>query len=234
MKSDSSDRHLLVETELAYFMGGIPVDDLAHARHVAQLAQELFYVTWPMHGFGPHELELLQRAALLHDAGILVSYRGHHKESMRLIRHATLPGLSETEQDEVACIARYHRKALPKKDHAIYRKLSRVARQRVAELGGILRLADAFDYAHDGGVSHLFGHVMSAADQPAHVLIRASHHISDHQTLREVMQRAYEKRNLFERAFHCRVSISPELEVSPALANGHISNLHSRLNGLHD
>src|SRR5579875_3415557 len=234
MKNDSSDRHQLADSELAYYMGGIPVDDLAHARHVAQLAQELFHVTWPMHGFGPHELELWQRAALLNDAGILISYKGHHKESMRLIRHATLPGLSETEQDEVACIARYHRKALPKKSHAVYRKLPRAERQRVAELGGILRLADAFDYAHDGGVSHLYGHVLSAADQPAHVLIRASHHIGDHQTLRDVMQRAYVKRDLFEHAFHCRVSISPELEAPPAHTNGHANGLDLRVVGFQD
>jgi exopolyphosphatase/pppGpp-phosphohydrolase len=232
MKSDSSDRHLLEEQQLTYYMGGIPVDDLAHARHVAHLAQELFYVTWPMHGFGPRELDLLERAALLHDAGILVAYRGHHKASMRLIRAATLPGLNEAEHDEVACVARYHRKALPKKSHAIYRGLPRAARQRVAELGGILRLADAFDYAHDGGVTHLCGHVLSAAGKPAHVLIRASHHISDHATLREVMQRAHEKRDLFERAFHCRVSIAPELEAPPASFNGHASALYARQNGL--
>jgi exopolyphosphatase/guanosine-5'-triphosphate,3'-diphosphate pyrophosphatase len=213
MKHDSSERHLLSDPELAHFMGGIVVDDLPHARHVAQLAQELFNVTWPMHGFGPKEMELLMRAALLHDAGILVNYRAHHKESLRLIEAATLPGLSKQEQNEVACIARYHRRSLPEKHHAVYRDLSRVARQRVAELGGILRLADAFDYAHDGGVGHLLGLVLSASGEPTRVLIRVCHHIGDHRTLRWVMERAHEKRDLFERAFHCRVSISPELEA---------------------
>jgi exopolyphosphatase/pppGpp-phosphohydrolase len=233
MKSERSDRHLLADQELTYYMGGLPVDDLPHARRVAHLAQELFYVTWPMHGFGPRELDLLERAALLHDAGILVAYRGHHKESLRLIRDAMLPGLSEEERDEVACIARYHRKALPHKGHAIYRSLSRAARQRVAELGGILRLADAFDYTHDGGVDHLTGHVLSAEGKPAHVLIRASHHFGDHAMLREVMQRAYVKRDLFERALHCRVSISPELTAPPATANGHAPPLFARMNGTH-
>lgn len=223
MKHDASERHLLDDQQLAYYMGGIAVDDLAHARHVTQLAQELFNVTWPMHGFGPREMELLARAALLHDAGILVAYQAHHKESMRLIKAANLPGLTEQEQNEVACIARYHRKALPAKHHAVYRELPRVARQRVAELGGILRLADAFDYGHDGGVRHLQGLVLSASGEPAHVLIRACHHFSDHRALGWVMQRANEKRDLFERAFHCRISISPELEIALPHANGKVA-----------
>ena len=221
MKHEQNEPYAFDDQELAEYMGGIPVDDVPHARHVAQLAEELFTLTWPLHGCGPHELDLLMHAALLHDAGILVAYHQHHKESLRLIKAAVLPGLNAQEQDVVACIARYHRKALPQKRHAIYRDLSRVARQQVAELGGILRLADAFDYAHDGGVSHLQGLVLSASGEPTHVLIRVCHHISDHETLRWVMDRAHEKRDLFERAFHCRISISPELESTTPPLNGH-------------
>jgi exopolyphosphatase/guanosine-5'-triphosphate,3'-diphosphate pyrophosphatase len=209
--------------EITTIMGGVPVDDLPHARHVARLAQDLFQLTWPMHGFGHAEAELLRRAALLHDAGILVTYRGHHKETLRLIAHAALPGLTQDEQLQVACIARYHRKALPKKHHAIYGDLPRQARERVRELGGILRLADAFDYEHDGAVQRLYGHVMSASGQPAHVLIRAIHHFTDHEALRRVMERAHAKRDLFECAFHCRVSIAPEYEPksdAPHVVNG--------------
>ena len=233
MKHERNALPTLDDQELAQYMGGIPVDDVPHARHVAQLAQELFTLTWPLHGCGPHELDLLTRAALLHDAGILVAYRQHHKESLRLIKAAALPGLNEQEQAVVACVARYHRKALPQKRHAVYRELSRVARQQVAELGGILRLADAFDYAHDGGVNHLQGLVLSASGEPTHVLIRACHHINDHQTLRWVMDRADEKRDLFERAFHCRVSISPELAGTAPQLNGH-SKVKQALALLHE
>lgn len=218
MSTDQTKHH--IDVELTQAMGGIPVDDLPHARHVAHLADELFHLTWPLHGFGHAEEEILRRAALLHDAGILVSYRGHHKESLRLIMRAALPGLTQDEQMEVACVARYHRKALPNKKHAVYQDLSRSAKERVAELGGILRLADAFDYEHDGGVKHLFGHVLSATGQPVHVLIRASHHITNHEALKHVMQRVHEKRDLFERAFHCRVSISPEFDQTIPSLNG--------------
>jgi exopolyphosphatase/pppGpp-phosphohydrolase len=220
MKNEGND-HRLIDREFTFTMGGVPVDDLDHARHVAFLAQELFTLTWPLHGFGQDEARLLHRAALLHDAGILVAYHGHHKESLRLIMQATLPGISEAERAEVACIARYHRKALPQRDHLVYRDLAKLARQRVRELGGILRLADAFDFAHDGGVSHLYGHVLSSVGKPAQVLLRVVHRITDHEELRDILERADMKRDLFERAFHCRVSFSPEIEAVPVTQNGH-------------
>nr|MBA3825803.1 hypothetical protein [Ktedonobacterales bacterium] len=110
---------------------------------------------------------------------------------------------------------------LPQRHHPIYRDLSKVARQRVRELGGILRLADAFDFSHDGGVSHLHGHVLSSVGKSAHVLLRVLHHVTDHAELRDIMERADVKRDLFERAFHCRVSLSPEFETVDATHNGH-------------
>jgi exopolyphosphatase/pppGpp-phosphohydrolase len=222
MNTDHSSLHqdASLGEALVALMGGIPVDDLAHAQHVMQLALDLFQITWPLHGFGPGEAELLRRAALLHDAGILISFRGHHKASLRLIQHATLPGLTTAAQMEVACIARYHRKALPRKSHAVYGDLSRSERQRVDELGGILRLADAFDYEHDAGVSHLSGHVLATPGKASHVLIHAGHHITDHAVLKRVMEQARKKSDLFERALQCRVSISPELALpdTPASA----------------
>jgi exopolyphosphatase/pppGpp-phosphohydrolase len=235
MKNEGND-HRSIESELAFTMGGVPVDDLAHARHVAFLASELFAITWPLHGFGDDEARLLHRAALLHDAGILVAYHGHHKESQRLIMQANLPGISEAERAEVATIARYHRKALPHRNHPVYHDLSKLARQRVRELGGILRLADAFDFAHDGGVSHLHGHVLSSVGKSAHVLLRVLHHIPDHAEQRDIMARAAMKRDLFERAFHCRVSISPEFEVAAAPSNGHSTaqGLFPLVEHLHD
>jgi exopolyphosphatase/pppGpp-phosphohydrolase len=198
--------------ECATLMGGIVVDDLPHAQHVAQLALDLFQITWPLHGFGRGEAALLRRAALLHDAGVSVSYRGHHKESLHLIMQANMPDLTAEEQKEVACIGRYHRKSFPKKRHAVYGDLDRAARRRVSELGGILRLADAFDYGHDSGVTHLYGHVLSTPGKPVQVMIHAGHHIDNEALLDRVQEQALKKRDLFEHAFHCRVNIAFERE----------------------
>jgi exopolyphosphatase/pppGpp-phosphohydrolase len=231
MDSNRFDEWDLTERDLARYMGEVAVDDLPHACHVAHLARELFHVTWALHGFGPREMEIVQRAALMHDAGILISYRGHHKESQRIILAATFEGIDLEAQREIACVARYHRRALPRKHHEIFRELPHEARQRVAQLGGILRLADGFDYAHDGGVTHLHGHVLSASDRPATVTVRAMHRIQDPHTLERVVQRAAEKRDLFEHAFHCHVEIVTEPEPASASANGHAPHSVAQLQG---
>jgi len=213
----STDHHRITGPDhegiaFAALMGGIAIDDLPHARHVAQLALDLFQITWPLHGFGRNEAELLRRAALLHDAGVLVSYRGHHKECLHLIMQANMPDLSIEQQKEVACIGRYHRKAFPKKRHAVYGDLDRAARQRVSELGGILRLADEFDYGHDSGVTHLYGHVLSTPGKSVQVMLHAGHHIDNQAGRERVEEQALKKRDLFEHAFHCHVSIALERE----------------------
>ena len=210
MSTDYNHLQPIIDPEINTLMGDIAVDDLTHAVHVSRLAMELFHITWPMHGFDATAASLLRRAALLHDAGILISYSGHHKETLRLVTAGHLPGISGEQQREVACIARYHRKALPHKRHPVYGDLPRESRQLVDELGGILRLADAFDYEHDGSVLHLYGHVLSTPDKATQILIRASHRITDHAVLQRIVERANVKRDLFERAFHCRVIIAPE------------------------
>jgi exopolyphosphatase/pppGpp-phosphohydrolase len=190
-------------------MGGIPVDDLAHAYQVAKLAHQLFIVSMPFHGYGEKEAELLRRAALLHDAGIVLEYRQHHKLSMKLILKHGLPHLSEEEVKLIACIARYHRRALPQKHHKIYEDLSRSQQEYVCELGGILRLSDAFDYEHDSRVHSLSGYVLSTPGKSEHMLLQVHHSIKRKDSLARVIAQSHRKRSLFMRAFQCRLSIVP-------------------------
>jgi exopolyphosphatase/pppGpp-phosphohydrolase len=213
--SNNHDESTLNRELLIAEMGGIPVDDLSHACHVAHLSHELFLLTFPLHGYGVAEERLLRSAALLHDAGIMVSHKHHHKKTLQIIAETPITGLTDAERMEVACIARYHRKTLPQRQHRIYRDLPRLARQRVDELGGILRLADAFDYEHDGRVMNLFGHVLAIPDKTHVVTIHARHRIDDKVTVERILERTHEKRTMFERTFHCRVSIIPEYVPEP-------------------
>ena len=48
----------------------------------------------------------------------------------------------------IACVARYHRKALPKSRHVGFRDLSAPARLTVERLAALLRIADGLDRAH--------------------------------------------------------------------------------------
>src|SRR5579872_4109627 len=135
--------------------GGLEVEDWPHARQVTRLSMQLFEATLPLHKLDEKALRILERAAFLHNAGMVVAVRRHHKISYRLIKDAALPDFTEKERHEIACIARYHRRALPSTSHEEYAVLSRSARKRVSALSALLRVADALDYSHDGRVLSL-------------------------------------------------------------------------------
>ncbi len=122
--------------------------DAAHGRNVAQLAVKLFDELKAEHGLGPRDRLLLEVAALLHDIGIYVSLRGHHKHSHYLLSVSEIFGLSRDDLAVVANIARYHRRATPQKSHLPYMALDRDTRVVVNKLSGILRLANALDADH--------------------------------------------------------------------------------------
>jgi exopolyphosphatase/guanosine-5'-triphosphate,3'-diphosphate pyrophosphatase len=129
--------------------------DVAHSEHVAKLALMLFdqLVGLPeavAKGFGERERErrLLEAAAVVHDVGVAVEYRSHHKHSYAMIANAELAGWSREDQELVALIARYHRKAQPSKRHPELMRLDKGARRLVGRLSGILRVADGLDRSH--------------------------------------------------------------------------------------
>ncbi|HXI29278.1 MAG TPA: HD domain-containing protein [Vicinamibacterales bacterium] len=119
--------------------------DRAHGRHVADLAVQLFDALRADHGLDERERLLLQVAAILHDIGIFVSQRAHHKHSQYLIAASQIFGLSNDETAVVANIARYHRRGLPQKSHLPYIALDRHDRLVVNKLASILRVANALD-----------------------------------------------------------------------------------------
>jgi exopolyphosphatase/guanosine-5'-triphosphate,3'-diphosphate pyrophosphatase len=92
--------------------------------------------------------DILQAAALLHDVGYLINHAGHHKHAYHLIMHGDLRGFSPGEVELIANVARYHRRAFPKKKHANYRRLERSDQILVEQLSAILRVADGLDRTH--------------------------------------------------------------------------------------
>jgi exopolyphosphatase/guanosine-5'-triphosphate,3'-diphosphate pyrophosphatase len=92
--------------------------------------------------------ELLESAALLHDIGYVINHAKHHKHAYHLILHGDLHGFTQRELELVACIARYHRKAYPSKQHGAFARLEKEDRRLVRRLAGILRVADGLDRTH--------------------------------------------------------------------------------------
>jgi exopolyphosphatase/guanosine-5'-triphosphate,3'-diphosphate pyrophosphatase len=178
--------------------GGLQVEDWPHARHVVRLSTQLFDATYPLHKGGKKARRLLERAAFLHNAGMLIESRRHHKHSYRLIKETTLPDFTEKERHEIACIARYHRRALPSQEHEEYAILSPSARKRVSILSALLRVADALDYNHDGRVLHLEADP-EASDDTTWTISVWTRPLAD---LDQEVEHAQEKADLFEKVLH--------------------------------
>jgi exopolyphosphatase/guanosine-5'-triphosphate,3'-diphosphate pyrophosphatase len=122
--------------------------DKTHGRHVASLATRLFDELRDEHRLGDRERLLLQTAALLHDVGVYVSLRAHHKHSLYLLAASQIFGLSSGETAIVANIARYHRGNLPQRSHPAYLELDHDERLLVSKLAALLRIANALDAEH--------------------------------------------------------------------------------------
>lgn len=120
----------------------------AHTDHVAELSVRLFDELRAEHGLGSRERLLLRAAAILHEVGSFVSGRAHHKHSYYLIANAEIYGLTGEEQEIVALVARYHRRACPRPVHTEYVAMPREKRVVVSKLAAVLRVADALDRGH--------------------------------------------------------------------------------------
>ena len=119
--------------------------DRAHAKHVANLSAILFRSLQSEHQLDSRCQFILHVAALLHEIGLFISSRSHHKHSMYLILNSELFGLTQHDVLLVALVARYHRRASPKPTHQGYSTLDRDDRIVVAKLAAILRIAEALD-----------------------------------------------------------------------------------------
>src|SRR6266567_7723525 len=183
--------------------GGLYVEDWPHARQVERLSTQLFEATQPLHELDAQSLRLLERAAFLHNTGMMIEARRHHKHSYRLIKGTELPDFTVEERHEIACIARYHRRALPSTSHEEYAVLDRAARKRVSALSALVRIADALDYSHDGRVLRLAAEIELCTD----TIWTIGLEIRPLSDLDTELEKAYEKADLFEKAFQRKLRL---------------------------
>jgi exopolyphosphatase / guanosine-5'-triphosphate,3'-diphosphate pyrophosphatase len=119
--------------------------DESHAERVRELSELLFDELKTEQRMNDTHRLYLQVAALLHDIGLFVSSRGHHKHSQYLISASGLFGLRQGELEIIGNVARYHRRAMPQRSHTAYTSLERDERVIVSKLAAILRVANALD-----------------------------------------------------------------------------------------
>ncbi len=129
--------------------------DLTHLKHVALMAENLFDGFKENLGLEEKDRLYLLMAAYLHDVGMFVNNRAHHKHSEYIISSLNLFRLTEEEINIIACVARYHRRSAPLKTHIIYNSLSSNQQILVQKLSALLRIANALDRSHKQKVKKL-------------------------------------------------------------------------------
>jgi exopolyphosphatase / guanosine-5'-triphosphate,3'-diphosphate pyrophosphatase len=119
-----------------------------HARRTAMIALRLYELLRDEHGMGERCKLLLEVASILHDIGKFINSSGHHKHGQYIIQNSEIFGLSPDETAVVALTVRYHRKALPNRNHPDYIALDLEERLLVSKLASLLRIADALEKGH--------------------------------------------------------------------------------------
>jgi CHAD domain-containing protein len=109
----------------------------------------------------------LYLAALLHDVGKSKGNKGHHKESLALIKdHGAPLGWEPGNIARAALVARFHCGALPTRSHKALRDLMPEEQKLTIQLAAILRLTNAMDAAHNGHIRRI--KIENAITQPNH------------------------------------------------------------------
>lgn len=124
--------------------------DMAHARHVADLALALFDVTAEVHGLPPGRRPLLETAAILHNVGFAFYPEKRHTAGRDIILKHRLIELGEVEQQMVACTTAFHRKRFkPKRldKEPSFLALPNDVQDETLALAALLRMAGGLDYS---------------------------------------------------------------------------------------
>ena len=119
------------------------------------MAETIFSAFKDILGLEEKDRLYLLLASYLHDIGMFVNNRSHHKHSEYIISSLNLFRLTEHEINIIACIARYHRRSSPLKSHILYNSLASVEQIVVQKLSALLRVANALDRSHKQKVKKL-------------------------------------------------------------------------------
>ncbi len=128
--------------------------DRKHTEFVEKIALMLFDETFRLHGLPDRCRILLQAAAIMHDSGRYINMSKHHIRSYSIITATEIIGLSRSEKDIVAWVARFHT-GNPALDDRNYLELSAADQLIIVKLAALLRMADALDSGHKQKISEI-------------------------------------------------------------------------------
>ena len=169
--------------------------DSDHAANVASIAVQLFRQLQTLHRL-PSRFELhLQVAALLHEIGLYIGFRSHHKHTMYLIRNSELFGVGQRDLMLIAQAARYHRRASPLPSHDGFMALDRDGRVAVTHLAALLRVAVAVCDARSRRITE----VTCSVNASSKVVLVTAHGVQDVSLERVALSQA---RDMFRDTFN--------------------------------
>lgn len=124
-------------------------DDTIHARHITQLALDMFDGWKDLHNINKEYRRLLETAALLHDIGITINFYSHARHSAYMIQNAKLFGLTHKEQMITSAIAGWHNGVSKNyfKDRFYKEMITESNWKIINKLALILALAESLDYS---------------------------------------------------------------------------------------
>jgi exopolyphosphatase / guanosine-5'-triphosphate,3'-diphosphate pyrophosphatase len=180
--------------------------DLKHAGQVQALALQLFDQLWPYHQLDYETRTILAAAAMLHDSGVLINRKAHHRHGEYLIHNAKIPGLRGWAKNMTASLVRYHnRKSEPSTTHSVFATLTREQRKKARVLAGMLRLAERLESDHRQGISKI-----SVGGGPRDVLVHVEMRDSSRLNLAGIERKA----RLLEQELNMRLSFQRALVVA--------------------
>lgn len=108
------------------------------AKRVSKTALNFFQMVRLPLQLSSQDADILQRAALLHEIGFVISHSDYHRHGSYMLRHTDMAGFSRTDQQMLATLVRYHRQAIHDDDKI---SILRIGGQSLLYLTLLLRLA---------------------------------------------------------------------------------------------
>jgi len=165
--------------------------DEVHLKQVTRMAEILFDKMRPLHKLNSQWKLYLTAAAILHDTGEAITPSNHGLHSYYIVKNADFPSMEHWESEFVAQLCLRHGGGKVTADDLSFTKI-KAHRQAYRKLLAILRIADAFDRGHRGGIQ-----VQKIRMAPNSVKI----YISSKNSVDLEILRVEQKKDLFEDVF---------------------------------
>jgi len=124
--------------------------DQTQIQRVSQTAEAIFATYHTSLHLNNEAYRLLIAACQLHEIGLAMSHKKIHLHGSYIIGNSNLTGITQRQQQMLAAIVRFHRKAKPNSKHALLKNMRSQDMRTTIAVAAILRLASALNRTKSG------------------------------------------------------------------------------------